>query len=271
MISSRPSSTCLTIQLTTDQMRSASHRASVRRCPVRCHSDLVSNTLDPDFYVTCATVIPVLFLAAAVQTGSDDTIYDSIVKTWRKADQAAGPPIALRAGHATLNTLQKALQGVLEDAVDAGQAAVQEAQQAQLGVPPTAQAAEPTKRWRRMRIAAATVASVFLPAIASVIVFAGVIGEVVAIYVLYKGSEQPEQRQLVFVATVILVIAVAARPFLTFILLFFRPIISLPKQYFFLIREAFLVLKRAVSRFKQLLFSENKATGENGSEQDGPN
>ena len=243
----------------------------MRLCLVRCHSDLVSNTLDPDFYVTCATVIPVLFLAAAVQTGSDETIYDSIVKTWRKTDQVAGQPIALKAGHATLNTLQKALREVLGDAADVGQADIQEAQQAPLGVPPTAQAAEPTKRWRRMRVAAATVASLFLPLIASAIVFAGAIGEVVAIYVLYKGSEQPEQRQLVFVATVILVAAVAVRPFLTFMLLFFRPIISLPKQYVSLMKESFLVLKRAVSIFKQLLFSENKTTDENGSEQDGPN
>jgi hypothetical protein len=228
------------------------------------------STLDSDFYVTCATVIPVLFLAAAVQMGSDETIYESIVKTWRKTDQAAGPPIALRVGHASLSTLQKALQ-VLGDATDAGQAAVQEAQQAPLEVPPTAQAAEPAKRWRRMRVAAATVASMFLPLIASAIVFAGAVGEVMAIYVLYKGSEQPEQRQLVFGATVVLVAAVAARPFLTFMLLVFHPIISLPKQYFSLIKEAFLLLKRAVSRFKQLLSSENKTTGENGSEQDGPN
>jgi hypothetical protein len=48
----------------------------------RCHSDLMAKNFNADFYVTCATVIPVLFLAVAVQGPT----YESLFKAALRAD-----------------------------------------------------------------------------------------------------------------------------------------------------------------------------------------
>lgn len=54
-------------------------------------SGLVVKTFQPDFYVTCATVIPVLFLAVAVQGPFYQDLLDALVKAARAPVDA--PPI----------------------------------------------------------------------------------------------------------------------------------------------------------------------------------
>jgi len=56
----------------------------MRRHAVRCHSGFVAKNFNADFYVTCATVIPVLFLAVAVQGRA----YESVLRAARMAAQA---------------------------------------------------------------------------------------------------------------------------------------------------------------------------------------
>jgi hypothetical protein len=51
----------------------------------------VAKTFQPDFYVTCATVIPVLFLAVAVQGTSYQDLLDTLVKAARAPRDA--PPL----------------------------------------------------------------------------------------------------------------------------------------------------------------------------------
>jgi len=104
----------------------------------------MTEKFNADFYVTCATVIPVLFLAAAVQ------------------------------GQAFAFLLQRARRGT--------------ARQRQWI----------TLRFFRFRIAA--------------IVIAGIAGEPIALWALYRESERPWQRPTVLVATLILLLAVAAAP-----------------------------------------------------------
>jgi hypothetical protein len=52
----------------------------------------MADKLPSDFYVTCATVIPVLFLAVAVQGRT----FESILRAYRTADQASAEDIARR-------------------------------------------------------------------------------------------------------------------------------------------------------------------------------
>jgi len=104
----------------------------------------MTEKFNADFYVTCATVIPVLFLAAAVQ------------------------------GQAFVFLLQRAERAT--------------AQQRQWI----------TRRFFRLRTAA--------------IVIAGIAGEPIALWALYRESERPWQRPTVLAATLILLLAVAAAP-----------------------------------------------------------
>ena len=104
----------------------------------------MTEKLNADFYVTCATVIPVLFLAAAVQ----------------------------------------------------GQAFVFLVQRASRRTPRQRQWI--TLRFFRFRVAA--------------IVIAGIAGEPLALWALYRESERPWQRPTVLAATLILLLAVAAAP-----------------------------------------------------------
>jgi len=104
----------------------------------------MTEKFNADFYVTCATVIPVLFLAAAVQ------------------------------GQAFIFLLQRAGRGT------------------------SRQRQWLTLRFFRLRVAA--------------IVIAGIVGEPVALWALYRESERPWQRPTVLAATLILLLAVAAAP-----------------------------------------------------------
>lgn len=104
----------------------------------------MTEKFNADFYVTGATVIPILFLAAAVQ------------------------------GQAFVFLLQRARRGT------------------------TRQRQWITVRFFRFRVAA--------------IVIAGVVGEPIALWALYRESERPWQRPTVLVATLILLLAVAAAP-----------------------------------------------------------
>ncbi len=63
----------------------------------------VAQTFHPDFYVTCATVIPVLFLAVAVQGTSYQDLLDTLVKAAR-APVNSPPLLQLRAYAAALLT-----------------------------------------------------------------------------------------------------------------------------------------------------------------------
>ena len=47
---------------------------------VGCDSCLMAKSFDPNFYVTCATVIPVLFLAVAVQGRTYESVLESALK-----------------------------------------------------------------------------------------------------------------------------------------------------------------------------------------------
>lgn len=117
---------------------------------------MVASNFDPDFYVACATVIPIFFIAVTVQSA-----YTSLTR-------------------ASLNVLREGLTAV-PDWVPSG---------------------------------SEVVASGFLQLIAGVILAAGVIGEGVALTVLFQESEHQWERWVVFIATLVLVVTVAAVPFL---------------------------------------------------------
>lgn len=190
---------------------------------------------DPNFYVTCATVIPVLFLAAAAQgAAAQGSAYDSIMKAWQKAEQTSQ-----EASRAALEAVQVVLQagqpggdpgGDVQQAAQAAQAAVEASGEA--GGHAVQAAAMPSP-WVLMRGAGAAIASPVLRVIAAAIVLAGGAGEGLALYVLYRGSQQRVQRELVFAATLILLAAVVAAPLLSFLLRFFKGfgfVLTLPKK-----------------------------------------
>lgn len=104
----------------------------------------MTEKFNADFYVTCATVIPVLFLAAAVQV-------QTLVVLMQRARRRTA----------------RQHQWI-------------------------------TRRFLRIRAAA--------------IVIAGIAGEPVALWALYRESERPWQRPTVLVATLTLLLAVAAAP-----------------------------------------------------------
>jgi pimeloyl-ACP methyl ester carboxylesterase len=109
-------------------------------------------TFQPDFYVTCATVIPVLFLAVAVQGTSYQDLLDMLVKVAMAPQNA--PPIR--------------------------------------------------KFWAYM-------AAGLTALVGYLVVGLGVGGEIAALYALYRGHEDGE-REIVLVATLMLVAAAAAGP-----------------------------------------------------------
>jgi hypothetical protein len=109
---------------------------------------VVKGTFDADFFVTCATVIPVLFLALVVQDGTFTRIIERAMKTTDSAVHSA---------------------------------------------------------WRDFT-------GQLLGSVAYLIWVAGALGEYAALDALYARSNV--DGQFVFVTTVILLIAVAARPWL---------------------------------------------------------
>ena len=166
-------------------------------------------TAAANFYITCATVIPVLFLAVAVQGLPPQVPYQSVLRAWRAVD------------HAGEITLAPVLSAAL--AVFAGQDT----------------GAAPPKRWKWVRLAVAAVAAVFLWVIASFlglialfIVLAGAVGEFMALYVLYQGSEQPGDRGLVLAATLVLGATVAADPVQAYIRRYLGSYVSRMKPAF---------------------------------------
>jgi hypothetical protein len=222
----------------------------------------MAKTFDVDFYVTCATVIPVLFLAVAVQGSA----YASLLRAWQKTQR-----VSQEGSQAYLKVVQMALkdaqageeaqavedaQAATQAALDAGQAALdagqaaldagQAAQEAQAGIWPIL--------WTLTRGAGAAVVSPFLRALAAVILLAGAGGEGLALYVLYRESEQPGQRLLVLLATLSLVIAVVAGPLLAFLQHYFRQFLHWLKMPFTLLNE--------------VLPSNGTATSRNGRSQD---
>jgi hypothetical protein len=48
-----------------------------------CHIDFVAKSFDPNFYIVCATVIPVLFLAVAVQGSAYKTVLEAAMTAAR--------------------------------------------------------------------------------------------------------------------------------------------------------------------------------------------
>jgi len=132
---------------------------------------IVADKFPSDFYVTCATVIPVLFLAVAVQGRA----YEWVLRTSERAD---------RFSNKTLRIV--------------------------LGLEPAA----PKRPLQGTRELLADIASSALGIIALLIVIAGGAGEGLALYVLYRRSEPADARRWVFVATLVLVVAVIAGPLL---------------------------------------------------------
>jgi len=131
----------------------------------------VTDKFPSDFYVTCATVIPVLFLAVAVQGRT----WESMLRSYRMADHVASADFARRwrdaqsgwGGEGLLNLRRR------------GSA--------------------------NFKSSNLTLAIVY-------IIAAGTFGEFMALLSLYRGSEVNGGRFIVFVATLILVAAVAADP-----------------------------------------------------------
>jgi hypothetical protein len=127
----------------------------------------MADNFQPDFYVTCATVIPVLFLAYAVQGGA----YASFLKLYEqieKYNSAWVPPPRPRRPGAYLASTTRVL----------------------------------------LTLTAAPI--LLLGAILTVV--AGGLGEGLAIYALYQGTDQAGIRLVVFVATLVLVAVVIVVP-----------------------------------------------------------
>jgi hypothetical protein len=130
----------------------------------------VADKFPSDFYVTCATVIPVLFLAIAVQGRT----WESILHNYRTADQVASEDFARKWRDAR-------------------------------------------STWERAKVVfvrrgSANFKSSNLTLAIVYIIAAGTFGEFMALLTLYRGSEVRSGRFIVFVATLILVAAVAAGP-----------------------------------------------------------
>jgi hypothetical protein len=203
----------------------------------------VATNFDSSFYVTCATVIPVLFLAVAVQGAVQGLLpYEAVLRWWRVV------------GHAR----DRAQEAILEPAMDV------------LVVQYTNTAAPP-KRWEWVRIAGAVGESLFLvliswvlvlisrflALIAFAIVVAGAGGEFLALNVLYRGSQQSWERWFVLAATLVLVVAVAIGPVLAYVGHSLGAFVSRLKSYS-------VFLSQYVSLLKQLLSRNKKTTGEAG-------
>jgi hypothetical protein len=209
---------------------------------------------DSDFYVTCATVIPVLFVALAVEKGP----YEAVIRAWRKAQSASVnfEQTALRASQAIIRAAGEIMEIAEQDAVIAtGQEA---------GTEPS------SRRWQKMHAAGtaigATVIAPFLSLFAAAIVWAGAFGEGMAVYVLYKGSDSPGDRQLVLIATLFMVGAVTIGPFLTYMRGTLETFISSLRSEARLVQAYFSLLKESVSLMESALKQKpkNKETPERG-------
>ena len=128
----------------------------------------VRTQFSPDFYITCATVIPVLFLAVTVQGPA----WGWVLSTSERAGRYSNP------------ILRRLLR--LESAVPGD------------------------RRWQRTRKTLAELMIVPLVVILLVSVTACGLGEGLALYVLYRGSESVGDRRDVLVATLFLLAAVLA-------------------------------------------------------------
>lgn len=138
----------------------------------------LADTFQPDFYVTCATVIPVLFLALVVQERGQ--VFESVLRTSRQADT-----------YAARSRLRRKRR--------------------------SESAPERPKRWHRTREELAGMAALALDVYAVFLVFTGTVGEGFALYVLYRESPLGAVRGFLFVATTLLAVTVAAGPFLAFV------------------------------------------------------
>jgi len=126
----------------------------------------VAKPFPADFYVTSATVIPVLFLAVAVQGRA----YESVLRTSRAF-----------VGQFWWSFRRSAAE---------------------------------TGRSKWVLLPVAFVLGMFANFSAVAIVFAGGLGEFLALYTLYTGTEQHGTRAFVFAATLVLLAAVVAGPVL---------------------------------------------------------
>jgi hypothetical protein len=115
-----------------------------------------------DFYVTCATVIPVLYLAVVVQGRA----YEPALRASRRVIWAFA----------------------------------------------AAEVARPSRLWMPVAFAA----GMLLSLAAYIVVIAGALGEAYALVALYQESDHPHVRLLVLLATLLLVTAAAAGPFLAY-------------------------------------------------------
>ena len=131
-----------------------------------------------DFYVTCATVIPVLFLAVAVQ----GRVYESVVRALRRADMTAF----------RYELAQRSWSGSGRDLSAPGRAGL----------------------LLRARADLAGVATLALLYVAALILIAGGAGEALALWILYRGSEVSGGRPVVLGSTLVLVAVVVTAPFL---------------------------------------------------------
>jgi hypothetical protein len=120
-------------------------------------------------------------------------------------------------------------------------------------------AADQSGTWRRARaIGAAFGAGIiapFLAFFAIAIVLAGTGGEGLAVYVLYQGADSPSERQLVLIATLFMVAAVAVGPLLAYLRSFLESIFSGLKSeartvqiYFSLLRDSVSLLESALKQ-----------------------
>jgi hypothetical protein len=202
---------------------------------------------DSDFYVTCATVIPVLFVALAVEKGP----FEAVIRAWQKT-RDTGRNFELT----TLSATQAMLKALAKIAptIDLG------ALPAQVETAGTAAgAADQSGTWRRVRAIGAefgaTVIAPFLALFAIAIVLAGTGGEGLAVYVLYQGVDSAGERQWVLIATLFMVAAVAVGPLLAYLRSLLESIFSGLKSeartaqiYFSLLRDSISLLESALKQ-----------------------
>jgi hypothetical protein len=195
----------------------------------------MSTDFQPDFYVTCATVIPVLFVFLAVEKGP----YGSVLQSWRKMQESS-----LNFQLTTLNASRSVIKRL------AGITAATEqdvsAEKEEVTRQPTSANAS-SRHMKIVRDAGTVIGGIFvvpfLLVLAGAIVWAGAIGEGLAIYVLYQWSDSPQDRLLVLVATLIMVGTVAIGPFLAYLRGYLEFILSVIKFQVRVLRFMFSLAK----------------------------
>ncbi len=133
------------------------------------HSAPSAQPFDATYYATIPTVIPVLYLAYALQGPAFETLLRSALSAGR--DQIAGQSLWQPRGRAAT--------------------------------------------WVAARLPPALLPRALLTA-AFLILTAGATGEASALWVLYKGHDDPSTRLFVFIATMILLLAVITPPLLSY-------------------------------------------------------